>query len=410
MFLLGTARVPPAACRDMRREAGRLGRDHAADASGQDVPRDPHEVLGGDPKRLHHLGPGCREAETLDRDHRALRPHPAIPAERHARLDADARGHRGREDLLAVRRRLRLEELPARQRDDARGHSLALELCTGLNRELQLRAGGEQDEAGLRGDAVRPDRLGEYVAAAGHPRRRVLAGPVEHGQLLAAEGQGHGAVRAGHGRAPGGDGLVRIAGAHQPKVRHGPQRRDMLDRLVGGPVLAQPDRVVGPHVDHVQTTQRGEADAAPHVVAEGEEGADVGQAAAVVGDPVGDAAHSMLPHAEPDVAGRAVARAVLSAIPDVGQVALRKVRRAAEELGDGLRERLDRGRRRLAGRLCLVGPEGGERAIPALRQAACEASFELRSFAREGTPVGVEPRLPFADPFLAARHGLPEDA
>ena len=86
----------------------------------------------------------------------------------------------------------------------------------------------------------------EDVGAAGTPSGARSAVVASTGTLLAGEDQGGRAVavdvdppRLAH--------LVGIGGTDQPEAGHRPQRRQLLDRLVGRAVLAEADRVVGPH-------------------------------------------------------------------------------------------------------------------------------------------------------------------
>ena len=72
----------------------------------------------------------------------------------------------------------------------------------------------------------------------------------------------------------------------------------MLDRLVGGAVLAEADRVVGPHVGDRQLHERRQPDGGAHVVGEHEERAAVDPGAAVQGDAVHHRAHAVLADAE----------------------------------------------------------------------------------------------------------------
>src|SRR5947209_10242277 len=58
-------------------------------------------------------------AEAAERERVALVADPALPALRDARLDGEPRPDVGRQDVVAVRLRLLLEDLPARHRDDA---------------------------------------------------------------------------------------------------------------------------------------------------------------------------------------------------------------------------------------------------------------------------------------------------
>ena len=65
------------------------------------------------------------------------------------------------------------------------------------------------------------------------------------------------------------------------RLRDRSQRGGVLDRLMGRPVLAQADRVVGPDVGDRQAGQGGQAHGAAHVVAEGQERGAVRLEAAV---------------------------------------------------------------------------------------------------------------------------------
>ena len=63
------------------------------------------------------------------------------------------------------------------------------------------------------------------------------------------------------------------AGRITRRFGHGPHGGQLLDGLVGGTVLAQPDRVVGPRVDDVDIGEGRHPDRTAHVVTEHEEGA-----------------------------------------------------------------------------------------------------------------------------------------
>ena len=62
--------------------------------------------------------------------------------------------------------------------------------------------------------------------------------------------------------------LVGVGRADDPQAGHGPHAGQLLDGLVGRAVLAEADRVVGPEVDDLGLAEGGQADRAPHVVAE----------------------------------------------------------------------------------------------------------------------------------------------
>src|SRR6185369_6085176 len=96
-------------------------------------------------------------------------------------------------------------------------------------------------------------------------------GTRERGQRLARERQQRRTVGALERQSPCRGGLEPVRGADHEQVGDQPQRREVLDRLVRGPVLAEEDAVVRVDVDDVQLHQRREADRRARVVGEGEE-------------------------------------------------------------------------------------------------------------------------------------------
>ena len=153
-----------------------------------------------------------------------------------------------------------------------------------------------------------------------------------------------------------------------------PQRRDVLDRLVGRAVLAETDRVVGPDVDDRQPHQRRQPDRTAHVVAEGQERAAVRAGPAVRLDPVHDRAHGVLADAEVQHPAVRAAREGLG-LPVGGQeaglalrggvVRLGQVGRAAPQLGHLRRDRVDHLAGRGAGRDALgIGGPARQRRPP----------------------------------------------
>ena len=196
-------------------------------------------------------------------------------------------------------------------------------------------------------------------------------------------------------RLPGVRGLVRVAGAHDREARDGAQRGQVLDRLVGGAVLAETDGVVGPHVDHRRLHQRREAHGRAHVVAEREERAAVGAGGPVQGDAVEDRAHRVLADAEvqgapvglgvPHLRGDRLRAERVGALHR-GVVALGEVRRAAPQLGQHVGQRLEHLAGGLAGgdalrvglpRRAAPSPSRSGRSRPSIR-----SSSSLRSGSR----------------------------
>ena len=114
------------------------------------------------------------------------------------------------------------------------------------------------------------------------------------------------------------------------------QRGGVLDRLVRRAVFAEADGVVREHVDHALLHQRRHADGVAAVVAEGEEGAAVGDEAAVQRHAVHDRGHAELAHAVVDVAAAVAAPSApkrSAGVAGVGEVGAGQVGAAAEQLG-----------------------------------------------------------------------------
>src|SRR4051794_2457240 len=110
------------------------------------------------------LGLDVRERRRLSKSththDRALRTGIALPAESRALLDRHAGGDPRRQHLVAVGLVLLLEDLPAGKADHT-GADLALQLLVSTEGELDLAAGGDQDQLRL---AVLG--IGEHVTAA----------------------------------------------------------------------------------------------------------------------------------------------------------------------------------------------------------------------------------------------------
>jgi len=80
-------------------------------------------------------------------------------------------------------------------------------------------------------------------------------------------------------------------------VRHGPERRELLDRLMGWSVFAEANRVMRHDEDRPDLHQGREADGRTAIVREAQEGAPVGDQAAVQRDAVHGGRHGVLTHA-----------------------------------------------------------------------------------------------------------------
>src|SRR5690606_27474175 len=173
--------------------------------------------LGGDAEMLVEPGGRTGGAETFHADEiglaiaAALAGEPAVPAETARCLDADADGTRG-QDAAAVALVLRGEEFPAGHGDDARTDALALENGAGLEGDVDLGAGGEQD------DRATMVGLGKDIGAHRAQVPAVVHGP-DRREILAGEGEDRGTVGMSEGEFPGLGGLDDIGGAEDAHVR-----------------------------------------------------------------------------------------------------------------------------------------------------------------------------------------------
>jgi hypothetical protein len=92
-----------------------------------------------------------------------------------------------------------------------------------------------------------------------------------------------------------------------------------FDRLMSRTVFAEPDRIVGEDVNHVDAHQRRQPERGPAIVAEDEKTRAVGDEAAVERDAVQDGAHSMFADAEVQIASRIVVALEIAPVDDVDE-------------------------------------------------------------------------------------------
>ena len=85
----------------------------------QEAPRRRRDRLGGDPEFLVDRLVGGAGAETVDPHDGPLQADVMLPAQADPRLDGHPRPDGGGEDRIPVFLRLAVEELPARERNDA---------------------------------------------------------------------------------------------------------------------------------------------------------------------------------------------------------------------------------------------------------------------------------------------------
>ena len=198
-------------------------------------------------------------------------------------------------------------------------------------------------------------------------RRHVL--PREHQRRRSPRVQQRGTIGLGH--------FVRVAGPDDREIGDRPQRGQLLDRLVRGPVLAHADGIVGEDVEHRQAHDGGHADRRPHVIGKdeegGAEGAQSGQRHAV-----DDRAHGMLADAEVEISGVVACGLEIAAAVDEregrrGQVA-RPAQQPRQPPGDLIQDLAGTGPR---GQPLGVGGKGPDLGVPTLGQFAPPDEIEF---------------------------------
>ena len=191
--------------------------------------------------------------------------------------------------------------------------------------------------------------FGQHVGAAGG---EVLVGVLEadRRQVLAAQRHDRGVLAVLERREPALGGLDPVGGAEHQEPRDRPQGRELLDRLVRRPVLAEPDRIVRADQDHALVHQRREADRRAAIIGKYQEGAAIRDQAPVHGHAVHGRHHAVLADAIIDVAAREVAALDRLHRLGLGVVGVGEIGRAADHLGHQRGQHLERLLARLARR------------------------------------------------------------
>ena len=149
-------------------------------------------------------------------------------------------------------------------------------------------------------------------------------------QGLARQQQATRAVVAVQRFTPGDRRFGGVARAPYVHLRDQAQARRVLHGLVGRPILAQPDGVMGEHVDDRQTHQCRHANGIAGVVRKRQEGATVRAKTAVQHQAVHDGRHAELTHSVVHVVASAASLERTVTFP-VGQVRASQVGRSAKQ-------------------------------------------------------------------------------
>eukprot|EP01137_Pigoraptor_chileana_P026861 Opistho-2@8750 len=372
-------------------------------------------VLFCEAEVLEQHGCGGRFTVGVDTHHGGAAVLP--PAVGHAHFHGHAR-HAGGQHAALVLGVFAVKGGGAGHGDHAHRHLLVGQQALGLQGQLHFGAGGDDHGHRLLLDA-HIGRLAQHVGAA-RDVAQVALGCV--GQILARQCQHGGLVAVGQGHAPGHGGFGRVGGAPHIQVGDQAQAGHVLDGLVRGAVFAQADGVVGEHVDHALLHQRGHADGVAAVVAEREEGAAVGDEAAVQRHAVHDGGHAELTHAVVDVAAAHASlvlhhvalhvKAQVGRALGVGEVGAGQVSAAAQQFGQGGGEGFQRQLAGLAaGHGLALGVGGHHRIDGHLRkvggQVAVHAACQLGGQFGEGGGVGGKTLVPGGLGALAVGLGIP---
>ena len=117
----------------------------------------------------------------------------------------------------------------------------------------------------------------------------------------------HGPALMRYGKPVGLSCLVGVGWPYDHQARHRAQRSQLFDRLMGGAVLTEADRVVRPYMKYGNIHQRGEADRSTRVVGE-DQVAGIVCPQARQHHPIDHGAHPMLADAVVQIVAAVVAQ------------------------------------------------------------------------------------------------------
>jgi len=203
------------------------------------------EVLGGHSVLSHDNISGGGETELVNTDNLA---GILVPKTSDTSLDSDALGARSREDGLFVVIRLALEGLHARHRDNTGSRQVG----GGLEGVSDLRTGGKDNEF-----QVTRLLLGNVTSLQGSGTSLHVVHVSVLVDVLTREDQSSRTFLAGDGRNHGGDSLFGIGRSVDIKIGDNTKSRHSLDRLMGGSILTDTDRIVGKNVGNTVQLRKG---------------------------------------------------------------------------------------------------------------------------------------------------------
>lgn len=271
------------------------------------------------------------------------------PAKGRVRLDRED-GRTGRKDTELVLVVLGVEHFKAGNRHETGLDALLLELGNSLVTEADLGTSRDEGDVGVLDLFENVTTLGGLLdGRVGELGKLLLADITLHiTHVLTRKSEDGGSVLGEDCDQVRGRSLVTVGRAPEGEIGGSTEPGRSLDRLVGGSVLTETDRVVCRDLKDAEVRQGAQTDSAGGVRDKVEESGAEGNETTVSGETVADGSHAVLANTESEVSalvatktGRGVLE-VFGTLP-TGQVGTSQVGRTANELGKNFGELVDGG-------------------------------------------------------------------
>ena len=162
-----------------------------------------------------------------------------------------------------------LEQFPGGHAHHAGVRAITLHLLVGCNAERDLAPTGQQQHIGS------STGIGEHVGALRRAGSRCVLRAIQRRQRLPRQDQQRRLMPQLHDDPPGFDDFVGICRSEHNEIGNRPERRELLNGLMGRAVFAQTDRIMGEDVDDRDLHERRQTDCRLGVIAEDQEAGSV---------------------------------------------------------------------------------------------------------------------------------------
>lgn len=345
------------------------------------------DTLGGELELGVHLLVGTGSTEAVQAE---LLVRVALPTHGAKSLDGQ-HGNAVREDLEAVFLGLGIEDLEARNGDDAGSDTvLLLEVGSSLDGDADLGTGGDDGDGSVGG--VNSDV--STVESVLH------GGELKLGQVLTGQSHDGRSVLGGDGGVVGSGGLVTVGGTPDHAIGEGTEVSQGLNRLVSGTVLTQTDGIVGSDVDDTDAGEGGQTEGTGGVGNEVQESTTGGDDGAVGSKTVHDGGHGVLTHTVADVATGPLADAEVRGLEvdgvlPAGVVGASQIGGTRDQLGKDIVNGFEAGLGELTGSNGGISRlVDGELLLPALGQLAGKTASEVSTLGLVLARVLLEELVP----------------